>query len=140
MELVVTPPAEVEVDGKPLGRVANTTVRLHPGLHRFRFRVAGFLDQTREVEVRSDQPRLVFDLPRFGILNVVPDMDVPIRGTEVFLDGKLLGSLPVSGRKVGVGQHQVEVTWPDGSRFEAQVHVSDTVPTDLVVRPGGSAP
>lgn len=138
VELVVTPPAEVEVDGQPLGRVATTTVSLTPGPHRFRFRIAGFLDQTREVEVKADEPRLVFDLPRFGILNVVPDIDVPIRGAEVFLDGKLLGGLPVSGRKVAVGQHSVEVTWPDGGRFTARVQINDTAPTDLVVRPDGA--
>ncbi|GBC79274.1 Serine/threonine-protein kinase PknB [bacterium HR09] len=139
VELVVTPPAEVEVDGKPLGRVASTTLPLTPGPHRFRLRIAGFLDRSEEVEVKPDQPRLVFDLPRFGLLNVVPDMDVPIRGAEVFLDGKPLGSLPVSGKKVAVGGHRVEVTWPDGGRFEADVVVSDTAPTDLVVRPGGSS-
>lgn len=138
VELVVTPPAEVDVDGQPLGRVATTTVAVTPGLHRFRFRIAGFLDQSREVEVKANEPRLVFELPRFGILNVVPDMDVPIRGAEVFLDDKLMGSLPLSGKKVAVGPHRVEVSWPDGSRFAAEVQVSDTTPTDLVVRPGGA--
>lgn len=137
VELVVTPPAEVEVDGKPLGRIASSTLSLTPGPHRFRFRIAGFLDRSEEVEVKPEQPRLVFDLPRFGILNVLPDMDVPIRGAEVFLDGKALGSLPLSGRKVAVGEHRVEVTWPDGGRFEALVVVRDTAPTDVVVRPGG---
>lgn len=136
VELVVTPPAEVEVDGKPLGRIASSTLPLTPGLHRFRFRIPGFLDRSEEVEVKPEQLRLVFTLPRFGILNVLPDLDVPIRGAEVFLDGKPLGSLPLRGKKVGVGEHRVEVSWPDRSRFEALVVVSDTAPTDLVVRPG----
>ncbi|MGC8916977.1 MAG: serine/threonine protein kinase [Thermoanaerobaculum sp.] len=137
VEVVVTPPADVEVDGKPLGRVATATVPLSPGLHRFRFRIPGFLDRVEEAVVNPQQPRLVFTLPRFGVLNVVPDMDVPIRGAQVLVDGKLAGDLPLTGKKVGVGTHTIEVSWPDGGRFEAQVEISDAAPTHLVVRPGG---
>jgi len=135
VELVVTPPAEVEVDGKPLGKVASQKIKLTLGPHRLRLRIPGFVDRIEEVQVGLESRQLAFQLPRFGILSVLADMGVPMRGTEVTLDGKPLGELPVSGRKVAVGTHRLVVTWPDGGRFEAQVEVSDVAPTNVVVHP-----
>lgn len=135
VELVVSPPAELEVDGSPLGKVATRTITLNPGPHSFRFRIPGFLDRTEEVIVSPENPKLSFHLPRFGILNVLPDLDVPIRGTEVKVNGQAMGSLPLTSLKLSVGTHRVRVSWPDGATFETEVSVRDTVPTNLVVRP-----
>lgn len=135
VELVVSPPAEVEVDGDPIGKVATRSITLNPGPHSFRFRIPGFLDRTEEVVVTPENPQLSFQLPRFGVLNVFPDIDVPIRGTKVTVDGKAMGSLPLSSRKLSVGTHRVRVSWPDGATFETEVSVTDTAPTNLVVRP-----
>lgn len=135
VEILVSPPAEVEVDGRALGKVAAQKLTLPAGAHRVRLRIPGFLDRTEEKVVSADNPRLVFELPRFGLLEVLPDLGVPIRGAEVFLDGRPLGSLPLRERKVAVGTHQLEVRWPDGSSFQAQVEVSDLRPTRVVVHP-----
>jgi serine/threonine-protein kinase len=135
VEVVVNPPAEVEVDGKPLGKVASEKVALAPGVHTLRLRIPGFLEKTETVTVSPENPRLVFDLPRFGLLSVSPDLGVPIRDAQVTLDGRPLGSLPLSNRKVAVGPHRLQVTWPDGSTFAAQVDINDVSPTVVVVRP-----
>ncbi|MCS7182209.1 MAG: serine/threonine protein kinase [Thermoanaerobaculum sp.] len=140
VEVVVHPPAEVDVDGRPLGKIAREVVPLSLGVHRFRLRIPGFVERTEEAEVRLDTTSLTFNLPRFGILNVVPDMDVPIRGTEVRIDGRAAGSLPLTGKKLAVGTHELLVLWPDGSTFAAQVEITDTGPTNVVARPGGTFP
>jgi hypothetical protein len=93
------------------------------------------LEKTETVTVSPENPRLVFDLPRFGLLSVSPDLGVPIRDAQVTLDGRPLGSLPLSNRKVAVGPHRLQVTWPDGSTFAAQVDINDVSPTVVVVRP-----
>ncbi len=60
-----------------------------------------------------------------------------IHGThcKVFLDGRNLGALPVRGRKVEAGTHEIRVVWPDGSEYREPVRISAASSVTRVVRP-----
>ncbi len=135
IQLFVDPPAEVEVDGKPLGRVQVANVQLTVGRHTILQRIPGYREATSEVEVTSAGQTIKLGLPPFGLLTVVNDMGVPLQGTKVYLDGKLLGPLPLRDRKVEAGTHQLQVVWPDGSEFNEETEIVAGRPLSRVVQP-----
>jgi hypothetical protein len=134
--LFVDPPSEIDVDGKPLGKVQSTQLSLPPGKHTIRQRIAGYREKASEIEVTAATRQFTLRLPPFGILSVVNDLGVPVQGAKVFLDGTELGDLPMLERKVEAGKHELMVTWPDGGRMQEKIDISagETVPR--AVRPG----
>ena len=135
VQLFVDPPAEVEVDGQSLGRVQVANVQLAIGKHTIVQRIPGYREETSEVEVTAAGQTIKLALPPFGLLTVVNDMGVPLQGTQVFLDDKLLGPLPVRDRKVEAGTHRLRVVWPDGSEFSEETAVEAGRPVSRVVGP-----
>ena len=135
VELFVNPPADVEVDGQALGRVQSTRVALTVGKHTVRQRIPGYREATREVEVTGAGQTLTLHLPPFGLLTVVNDFGVAVQGASVYLDGNLLGPLPVRDRKVEAGTHELRVVWPDGAEYREQTEVAAASQQTRVVRP-----
>ena len=134
-ELFVDPPAEVEVDGQALGRVQSTRVTLTVGRHSFRLRIPGYREATHEVEVTAAGQTITLHLPPFGLLTVVNDFGVAVQGATVYLDGDLVGPLPVRDRKVEAGTHELRVVWPDGSEYRGQIEVTAASQQTRVVHP-----
>ena len=135
VELFVDPPSEVTVDGRPLGKVQSSQLRLAVGKHEFTQKVAGYREETHEIEVTQSGQTVTLHLPPFGIVSVVNDFGVPVQGAKVFLDGKPLGPLPVRDRKVAAGSHEITVTWPDGSEYREATEVGAASSLTRVVRP-----
>ncbi len=135
VDLFVDPPAEVAIDGKPLGKVQSAKVRLAIGRHAITQRIPGYREETRDLEVTAAGQRIALSLPPFGILSVVNDFNVPVQGAKVFLDGRNLGALPVRDRKVEVGAHELKVVWPDGSVYREAARIAAASAVTRVVRP-----
>ncbi len=134
-DLFVDPPSDVAIDGKALGKVQSARVRLAIGRHTITQRIPGYRTATREVEVTTSGQRIAMHLPPFGILSVVNDFNVAVQGAKVFLDGRDLGALPVRGRKLEAGTHEIRVVWPDGSEYRDAVRISAASSVTRVVRP-----
>jgi len=135
VDLFVDPPAEVAIDGKALGKVQSAKVRLAIGRHAVIQRIPGYREETRDVEVTAAGQRIALSLPPFGILSVVNDFNVPVQEDKVFLDGRQLGPLPVRGRKVEAGVHELKVVWPDGSEYREAARIAAASAVTRVVRP-----
>jgi hypothetical protein len=135
VELFVDPPADVEVDGQALGRVQSTKVPLTVGRHTFRQRIQGYREMTHEADVTGAGQTITLHLPPFGLLTVVNDFGVAVQGASVYLDGNLVGALPVRDRKVEAGTHELRVVWPDGSEYHEQTEVTAARQQTRVVRP-----
>ena len=133
--LFVDPPAEVSVDGQPLGRVQTTTVALAPGEHEFRQRIPGYLEQTVTIAVSAAAPRVTLRLPPFGMLSVFPEFGVPVRDVTVTIDGRPAGSLPLRDRKLEAGRRELLVRWPDGSEYREEIEVPAAEAVLRMVRP-----
>jgi hypothetical protein len=69
------------------------------------------------------------------LLTVVNDFGVAVQGASVYLDGNLLGPLPVRDRKVEAGTHELRVVWPDGAEYREQTEVAAASQQTRVVRP-----
>ena len=81
---------------------------LEPGKHRVRVAAEGFVPTEREVEVAPGPP-VGLDLPLRELAGVL-SVEAP-SGTEVHLDGKLLGSVPFPGPvEVRSGPHVLTLT------------------------------
>ncbi len=135
VEFFADPPAEVEVDGQALGRVQSTRVPLTVGKHIIRHRIPGYREATREVEVTGAGQTFTLHLPPFGLLTVLNDFGVTVQGAQVYLDGTLVGPLPVRDRKVEAGTHELRVVWPDGSEYREETEVTAASQQTRVVRP-----
>ena len=135
MDLFVDPPSDVTVDGNALGRVQSARVPITLGKHTFRQKVPGYREETHEIEVTRAGQTIALRLPPFGILSVLNDFNVPVQGAKVYLDGALLGSLPVRDRKVAAGSHEIRVTWPDGAEYREATEVGAASSLTRVVHP-----
>ncbi|MBZ5589211.1 MAG: serine/threonine protein kinase [Acidobacteriia bacterium] len=135
VELFVDPPADVTVDAQALGRVQSSQVSLTLGKHSFTQRIPGYREETQEIEVTQEGQKVALRLPPFGIISVLNDFNVPVHGTKVYLDDKMLGALPVRDRKVAAGSHEIKVTWPDGSEYREVTDVGAASSVTRVVRP-----
>ncbi|MFH1177884.1 MAG: protein kinase [Acidobacteriota bacterium] len=140
VEIFADPPAEVEVDGQSLGRLQTRQLVLAPGSHVFRQRIPGYREKTVTVDVSAQTGRITLQLPPFGLLSVFNDFDVPMRDTKVLVDGKEIGALPITDRKVEAGRRELVVRWPDGSEFREEIEIPAEAPIRRVVRPALLAP
>ena len=135
VELFVDPPAEVDVDGQALGKMQSTKLTLTVGRHSFRQRIPGYREATQEAEVTAAGQTIALHLPPFGLLTVVNDFGVAVQGATVYLDGDLVGPLPVRDRKVEAGTHELRVVWLDGAEYRTRLEVTAASQQTKVVRP-----
>ncbi len=135
VELFSDPPAEVWVDGESLGKIQSTRVALAVGTHTVRQRIVGYREASQEVQVKDAGQAIALRLPPFGLLSVVNDFGAPVQGAQVYLDGSLVGALPVHDRKVEAGAHELRVAWPDGSEYRDRVEIGAASTQTKVVRP-----
>ena len=113
----------------------STRVTLTVGRHSFRLRIPGYREATHEAEVTAAGQTITLHLPPFGLLTVVNDFGVAVQGATVYLDGDLVGPLPVRDRKVEAGTHELRVVWPDGSEYRGQIEVTAASQQTRVVHP-----
>lgn len=133
VEVVVVPPAFVVIGNRDLGKVARQTVHLKPGTYEVTVSIPGYRTEKKRVVVDPETQEIHLNMPPFGFLSVVPDFGTPLSGSRVFVGDRLLGQLPVVNAKVPEGSHQLRVTWPDGSSFEARCQVEEERVTTVTV-------
>jgi hypothetical protein len=116
VRLVVDPPAEVTIDGRPFadGRTAGGTARLRPGAHTFTLKIPDFPTRTvtREVTPQTSVLSLTLEV---GQLSVLLDPALAPPGGIAYLDGNALGPIPLVRYKVPAGEHELVVRW-DGTK------------------------
>ena len=116
VRLVVDPPADVTIDGRPFGDglTAGGTVRLRPGNHTFTVAVPDFPVKTLTREVTAETKVLSLTV-EVGQISVLLDPSLAPPGGIAFLDGNALGPIPLVRYKVPAGEHELVVRW-DGRR------------------------
>ncbi|MDX2436571.1 MAG: serine/threonine-protein kinase [Acidobacteriota bacterium] len=116
VRLVVDPPADVKIDGRPFGDglTAGGTARLRPGTHTFTVAVPDFPIKTLTREVTA-QTKVLSLTVEVGQISVLMDPSLTPPGGVAFLDGNALGPIPIVRYKVPAGEHELVVRW-DGRR------------------------
>jgi len=116
VRLVVDPPADVTIDGRPFGDglTAGGTVRLRPGNHTFTVAVPDFSVKTLTREVTAETKVLSLTV-EVGQISVLLDPSLAPPGGIAFLDGNAMGPIPLVRYKVPAGEHELVVRW-DGRR------------------------
>jgi len=124
VRLVVDPPAEVTIDGRPFGdgRTAGGTVRLRPGSHTFTVAVPDFPVKTLTREVTEATTVLSLTV-EVGQLSVLLDPTLAPPGGVAFLDGNALGPIPLVRYKVPAGEHELVVRWDGKPPYRSTVVV-----------------
>jgi len=113
--LVLTPPAILEIDGRPYKdkTVGTPTVTLPVGTHTFTLSLPDYGEKiSLRRTVTTSTKSITLDMP-VGLLTVFLDQTAPPGGVA-FLDGKRLGTVPFRIKKVPSGEHELEVIW-DGT-------------------------
>jgi serine/threonine-protein kinase len=116
VRLIVDPPAEVTIDGRPFGdgRTAGGTARLRPGTHTFTVAVPDFPVKTMTREV-TEETKVLSLTVEVGQISVLMDPALTPPGGIAFLDGNAMGPIPLVRYKVPAGEHELVVRW-DGRR------------------------
>jgi serine/threonine protein kinase len=122
VRLVVDPPADVKIDGRPFGdgRTAGGTVRLRPGTHTFTVAVPDFPTKTLTREVTAETTVLSLTV-EVGQLSVLLDPTLAPPGGVAFLDGNALGPIPLVRYKVPAGEHELVVRWDGKPPYRSTV-------------------
>lgn len=105
-ELIIStdPEMDVFIDGKKVGN-GHVTVRVQPGSRQVQARdPSSGMKVSRRVRVGAGESEAVFLEAKPGSLYI----DAPA-GSEVFVDGKLVGTAPVDGVSLNAGPHKVKV-------------------------------
>lgn len=103
----VPPGAAVAVDGEEVGTTPLRTDGLKPGGHEVRLTLEGYRDVRRKVELRQAEERKLAETleARQGLLRIT----TAPAGATVLVDGRELGTTPLDGAPVLVGEHSVEL-------------------------------
>jgi outer membrane receptor for ferrienterochelin and colicins len=124
VELRIDPsPVTVSVDGGPyLPRAAGAVLALMPGVHRLGLRRDGYLDATREFDLRAEQrlvvdPRLALDPTRASILTIRSDR----ADARAHLAAASLGSANGSRVLLTLGASALTVTAPGRAPWRGMV-------------------
>ena len=148
LSVASTPPeAEVQIDGELVGKTPIEDRRVPAGKRQLRLSLPDYFDWTGTVEVGADssEKTVVELLPAFGRL-VASGMS---EGAVVFVDGEVVGLLPLLPKPVRAGRHLITV---QRSGFQPVSYPVDmpagetlTLPVSLEPEPrdggaGGGAP
>jgi len=124
VRLIVDPPAEVTVNGRPFGsgRTPGGSIRLTPGTHTFTLSVPDFPPRTLTREITSTTKTISLTL-EIGLLTVTVDPERAPPGGVAYLDGEALGPVPLVRRRVVAGKHELVVRWDGTEPFRKQIVV-----------------
>ena len=105
LELSVTPPVDVSIDGRRVGR-SPLTVNLSPGKHKLTLVDASKgINLTRSVTVgRTGKVRQDITIGQGSVSVTAP------AGAIIFMDGRQVGAAPVPDFPVYEGSHRIMVT------------------------------
>lgn len=138
LRLVVDPPAVVTVNGRNFGtgRTAGGPIKLAQGTHKFTLTVSDFPTKalTRQVTATTKVISLTLEI---GQLSVLVDPALAPPGGTAYLDGNVLGPIPLVRHKVEAGEHELVVRWNGTLPFRQKI-VIPTLPNPglrLVVAP-----
>jgi hypothetical protein len=138
--------ARVFVDGREQGQTPATIRELSPGTHRARIAREGYVAEERRIVITTAQPiqSMTVDLRRTGAAATarstgsppppppatvgasVGALTVDSRpdGARVFLDGKLVGTTPLSLPQIAEGEHAVRLERDGYRRWSSSVRVA----------------
>jgi hypothetical protein len=123
--------ARVLVDGRDAGRTPTTVRNLARGTHTVRIARDGYTAQERRVSITASQPNpsLSVRLPRAPAPPPTPrsaSLLVESRptGATVFVDGKRIGTTPLSLPSVAIGAHAVRLELKGFRPWSASVRVT----------------
>ena len=137
--------ARVFVDGREHGQTPATIRDLTRGTHRVRLVRDGYVAEERRVAITAAQssPSMTVDLKRAGVAaarpagSAVPPAPATIgasvgsltvdsrpAGASVFIDGKLVGTTPLSLPQLAAGEHAVRMERDGYRRWSSSVHVT----------------
>jgi hypothetical protein len=123
---VLTQPAgaDVTVDGEAQGRSPATVEDVAPGSHIVEATLEGYQAASTRVTIEPGRRETVqLTLERasiIGRLRVTSD----VAGAQVLLDGRVLGTAPVTEDGVPVGSHQVVVRAPGHADWQQQIQIT----------------
>jgi hypothetical protein len=105
-----------------------------PGSHTFTLAIPDYPEQTfsRQVTAETKTISLTLDV---GLLTVTVDRSNAPPGGVAYLDGDLLGPVPMVRKKVPAGDHDLVVRWPDDDRVYRRTITIPRLPNQLVVPP-----
>jgi serine/threonine-protein kinase len=125
VRLVVDPPAVVTVDGRSFDggrRTAGGTLRLTPGSHTFTISLPDFPKKTitRTVGASGGTVSLTLEVGQLSVL-VEPGLSPP--GGVAYLDGQVLGPVPLVRQRVPAGTHELVVRWDGTKPFRKTIEI-----------------
>jgi hypothetical protein len=140
--------AQVSIDGKDVGRTPATVRDLARGPHRVRVTRDGYAAQERRVVISTSRPAQSVNItlaraavppppraaqatpaasaPASATASRLPgalEVDSRPAGAKVYLDGKLIGSTPLSLPAVPSGEHAVRLEHDGYQRWSSSVRV-----------------
>lgn len=107
--------ADLYLDGRFVGRVPSSPLRLDPGTYVLRFERAGYEGETTTVVVRSGETRTL--RVRLSSLAAALQVETGVGGALVFLDGRSIGSTSIGTGRLFIdglepGRYQLTVVAP----------------------------
>jgi serine/threonine-protein kinase len=134
VRLIVDPPAEVTIDGRPFGsgRTPGGSVRLTPGSHTFTLSLPDFPIKTLTRNITTTTKTLSLTV-EVGLLTVTVDPERAPPGGVAYVDGEALGPVPLVRRKVPAGEHELVVRWTGTSPFRKQIVIPQLPNPGLIV-------
>jgi len=140
VRLIVDPPAEVTIDGRPFGsgRTPGGSVPLTLGSHTFTLSLPDFPIKTLTRDVTTTTKTLSLTV-EVGLLTVTVDPERAPPGGVAYLDGEALGPVPLVRRKVPAGEHELVVRWNGTSPFRKQI-VIPQLPNPALIVPSVAPP
>ena len=140
VRLIVDPPAEVTINGKSFGsgRTPGGSIRLMPGSHIFTLSLPDFPTRTLTREITSTTKTISLTL-EIGLLTVTVDPQTAPPGGVAYLDGEVLGPVPLVRRKVPAGEHELVIRWNGTAPFRKQI-VVPRLPNPALIVPSVAPP
>ena len=119
--------ARVRVNGQATGQTPLRLGELPLGAYEIRLEQKGYEAQTRAVSLQADSPsaevRVALARPAAPASGAADILSTPT-GAEVSVDGRPVGTTPLSGLKLKPGTHRVEVALTDHETWTGSVDVA----------------
>jgi hypothetical protein len=125
VRLVVDPPAEVSIDGRPFkqGRIPGGVIELMPGTHTFTLTLPDYPVPTELTHRVGPGTKVISLGMNVGQITILVDETKAPPGGVAFLDGRSIGPLPLILKKVPAGEHELVVRWEGREPLRRQITV-----------------